>query len=134
MIVIFPGAGIGVGTERPILGFTLGYLRTTSALAPITSIISSEPGSVLSRAPESVVSVEELNTLQGVQTLSIVGRTGVYVLRGEEIWELVSDTFIGTVTGDLPADIVAALPAGIIGESATGVESDEPDNEVSEEP
>lgn len=133
MIVIYPGQKLG-RIDRPVIGFTLGYLRSTSALAPITSITSSEPGSVLSRAPESVVSVEELGTIQGVQPLSVSGRNGVYIIRGEEVWELVSDTFIGTVTGDLPADIVAALPAGIIGESATGVESEEPGNEVSEEP
>lgn len=133
MIVIFPGAGIGLGTERPVLGFTLGYLRTTSALAPITGIVSSEPGSVLSREPESLVSVEELNTLAGVQTLSVSGRKGVYALVGVEVWELVSDTFIGTVTGELPADIIAALPTGILGESATDVESQEPDDVVSEE-
>lgn len=102
MIVIYPGLGLG-RTERPVIAFTLGYLKSVSSLAPVDSIIGVEPIiGIIVEQPGDVVSIEDIPALEGLEPEDIV------VLEPDDVESLESFGYITVV--DLLYDFPSLIP------------------------
>ena len=111
MIPLYPGQGIGV-TNRPVLGFTLGYYPVGSVLSPVDSIISDEPVSqVLSESPQNVTSFEPDDLISALNKMLIESLEPEGVISAEPIT---------SITSTEPPDIVSEEPEGL--------ESEEPND------
>ena len=117
MIVIYPGQKLGK-TERPIIAFTLGYLKSVSSLSPVAEIIGSEFRlGILSEEGDDLTSVEADLLLVGIEPEDIVSLT------------LVTD-----ITSELSGDVESEIPGAVESEEPGGILGDEPDDVTSEEP
>lgn len=116
MIPIYPGQGIGV-TNRPVLGFTLGYYPVGSVLAPVHAIISDEfLGQVASREPENVTSLEGVLMVMSEEASGLVS---------EELWKIIGSLSDGTIS-ELPPEVLSKLPDPVVSEEPDDIESEEP--------
>lgn len=103
MITIYPGQGIGV-TNRPVLGFTLGYYPVGSVLAPVHAIISDEfLGQVASREPENVTSLEPDNLISFLEEMLIESVEPSSVVSSESYGEAIYGEEIGFTIIDFGA-------------------------------